>query len=74
MEPMIVIAQAVGREILRDRAFSALPGAPVQPYVAPRHRMRRLLAVLARIVRRPRPAPAPALPPAQLRTGCANPT
>jgi hypothetical protein len=49
MPPFFVLAHRYAQASLPDLAHSALPGAPVQPYVERRRRLRRLLvAVRAR--------------------------
>jgi hypothetical protein len=42
MDAHFVVAEAHARSPLHQLAFSAQPDAPVLPYVAPRHRTRRL--------------------------------
>jgi hypothetical protein len=44
MDAYFLLAEAHAKSALHDVAFSARPDAPVLPYVAPRHRARRLAA------------------------------
>jgi hypothetical protein len=53
MEPIHVIANMYSMRALHGVAHSALPDAPVQPYVAPRRRIRQVLASIRRPARRP---------------------
>ena len=46
------LAHLYAQGALHRTAFSALPDAPVQPYVEPRRRLRRALAALAGAPRR----------------------
>ena len=43
MDPHFVLADRYARSNRNDLAFSALPDAPVLPYVAPRHRFRAVI-------------------------------
>ncbi|HEY0518279.1 MAG TPA: hypothetical protein VGC84_02210 [Ilumatobacteraceae bacterium] len=53
MEPIQAIAAMYSSRAGRGVAFSALPDAPVQPYVAPRRRLRSVVASIRRPARRP---------------------
>jgi hypothetical protein len=53
MESFFVLADQVSRTSLHSVANSALPNAPVLPYVEPRRRMRRLIAGIRHPVRHP---------------------
>jgi hypothetical protein len=61
MEPIHAIADLYSmRTTPHTQAFSALPNAPVLPYVEPRHRIRTLVAVFHRPTREPTMAVRPA--------------
>ena len=47
MDAYFVLADSHAKSALRDVAFSARPDAPVLPYVAPRRRVRKLVARLS---------------------------
>ncbi len=66
MEPIHAVAEMYSKRNVHGVAFSALPDAPVQPYIAPRHRLRRVGAILRRPLRRP----VIALRPARYSTEC----
>ena len=53
MEPIHAIAHLYTRNSLDGVAHSALPNAPVLPYVEPRRRIRRLITIFRRPIRRP---------------------
>jgi hypothetical protein len=53
MESFFNLADHFAQGSLSAVAFSALPDAPVQPYVAPRRRIARTLAVLRSPLKRP---------------------
>jgi hypothetical protein len=53
MEPFHAIADLYSKTSLHGVAYSALPDAPVQPYVEPRRRIRRVLTSIHRPARRP---------------------
>jgi hypothetical protein len=54
MEPIHAIADLYSKKNTTNAlAFSALPDAPVQPYVAPRRRIRTVVASMRRSARRP---------------------
>jgi len=53
MEPIHAIADLYTRTALNDVAHSALPNAPVLPYVESRHRIRRVFSMFRRPIRRP---------------------
>ncbi len=53
MEPFLAITELFSHTSLHKVANSALPNAPVQPYVEPRRRIRRSLAMARRTIRRP---------------------
>jgi hypothetical protein len=53
MESFFNLANHFAQGSLHGVASSALPNAPVQPYTAPRHRTRKLLAVVRSPLRRP---------------------
>ncbi|MCU1358901.1 MAG: hypothetical protein JWN99_190 [Ilumatobacteraceae bacterium] len=44
MDAFFILADQHAKTTLHDVGHSALPNAPVLPYVEPRHRMRRLVA------------------------------
>ncbi len=46
MDAYFVLADSYARSNRNDLAFSALPDAPVLPYVEPRHRVRGIVAHL----------------------------
>lgn len=48
MESFTVLADKYAQNSLHKVAFSALPDAPVQPYIQPRHRVRHLIARIRR--------------------------
>lgn len=50
MEPIHAVAALYSKTSLHKVAYSALPDAPVLPYVAPRRRIRRLVAAIHRPV------------------------
>ncbi len=66
MEPFFALADKFTQSSLHKVAYSALPDAPVQPYVEPRRRVRRPRAMLRRRARRP----VIDLRPARYSTGC----
>ena len=47
MDAHFVLADTYARSNRNDLAFSALPDAPVLPYVAPRHRLRAMTTAVA---------------------------
>ncbi|MEP7112904.1 MAG: hypothetical protein ABI862_06535 [Ilumatobacteraceae bacterium] len=51
MEPFHAIADLYSKRSLHGVAYSALPDAPVQPYVEPRRRLRRMVASIHRSAR-----------------------
>jgi hypothetical protein len=53
MEPFFTVADLFSRTALRTRANSALPNAPVQPYIERRRRTSQAVAFIRRSVRRP---------------------
>jgi hypothetical protein len=53
MESFTILADKYAQNSLHKVAFSALPDAPVQPYIEPRHRIRHLLARIRRPAHRP---------------------
>ncbi len=53
MESFTVLADKYARNSLHKVAFSALPDAPVQPYIQPRRRFRHLVARIRRPAHRP---------------------
>ena len=66
MEPMHVVADLHSKNSLHKVAYSALPGAPVQPCVEPRRRIRRMVASMQRSAR----TPTMAVRPARYSTEC----
>ena len=60
MEPIHAVANLYAKTSLHKVAYSALPDAPVQPYVEPRRRLRRLVLSIHRPARRPTIAVRPA--------------
>ena len=46
MESFTTLGDMYAKSRLHDVAFSALPDAPVQPYVEPRRRTRRLIGAI----------------------------
>jgi hypothetical protein len=48
MDAHFVLADSYAQSNRHDLAFSALPDAPVLPYVAPRHRLRGITLAVAR--------------------------
>ena len=66
MEPFFNLADKFTQSTLHGVAYSALPDAPVLPYVEPRLRNRRPRAILRRRARRP----VIDLRPARYNTGC----
>jgi hypothetical protein len=52
LPPLGVLADLYAQDALQRTAYSALPDAPVQPYVEPRRRLHRVLAALASTPRR----------------------
>ena len=66
MEQFHAVAEMYTKRNAHGLAFSALPDAPVQPYTEPRHRLRRVGAILRRPLRRP----VIALRPARYSTEC----
>jgi hypothetical protein len=57
MDAFFILANQHAKSALHDVAYSALPNAPVLPYVEPRHRIRRAAASIHRLGgHRPRPA------------------
>ena len=60
MEPFHAVADLYSKTSLHKVAYSALPDAPVQPYVEPRRRFRKLVASMQRSARRPTVAVRPA--------------
>ena len=53
MEPFQGVADLYSKTALHKVAYSALPNAPVQPYVEPRRRIRTLIGSIQRTARRP---------------------
>ena len=53
MEPFFTVADMFARNGLHARANSALPNAPVQPYIERRTRKRRAVAFVRHSIRRP---------------------
>ena len=53
MEPFFTVADLFSRNALHTRANSALPNAPVQPYIEPRSRTRQAAAIVRRSLQRP---------------------
>ena len=53
MEPFHGVADLYARTALHKVAYSALPNAPVQPYVAPHRRIRKLIGSIQRPARSP---------------------
>jgi hypothetical protein len=53
MESFTVLGDKYAQNSLHQVAFSALPDAPVQPYIEPRRRVRRLIARIRRPAHRP---------------------
>ena len=53
MESFFTLAEHYSRTSLHTVAFSALPDAPVQPYVEPRHRIRRIIETMRTMSRPP---------------------
>jgi hypothetical protein len=53
MESFFTLADQVSRTSLHSLADSALPNAPVLPYVEPRRRVRRMIAGFRHSIRRP---------------------
>jgi hypothetical protein len=53
MEPIHAVADLYSKTSLHKVAYSALPDAPVQPYVEPRRRIRKMFALTHRPARRP---------------------
>jgi hypothetical protein len=66
MESIHAIAELYTRTALNDIAHSALPNAPVLPYVEPRHRIRRAITSFRRPIRRP----VAQIQPARYSTEC----
>jgi hypothetical protein len=66
MEPIRAIADLYTRTALNDVARSALPNAPVLPYVESRRRIRRMITAFRRPIRRP----AVQMRPARYSTEC----
>jgi hypothetical protein len=60
MEPFHAVADLYSKTSLHQVANSALPDAPVQPYVEPRRRLRKMVASIHRPARRPTIAVRPA--------------
>jgi len=60
MEPFHAVADLYSKNSSHHVAFSALPDAPVQPYVEPRRRIRKMIASFHRPERRPTVAVRPA--------------
>jgi hypothetical protein len=55
MDAFFILADQHAKSALHDVAYSALPNAPVLPYVEPRRRMRRAVASIRGVrVHRPR--------------------
>jgi hypothetical protein len=52
LPPHGVLADLYAQGALQRTVYSALPDAPVQPYVEPRRRVRRVLVALASLPRR----------------------
>ena len=52
LPPHGALADLYAQGALHRTAYSALPDAPVQPYVEPRRRLRRVLAALSSTPRR----------------------
>jgi len=46
MESFATIGNMYAQSTLNKVAYSALPDAPVQPYIEPRHRLRRLTGAI----------------------------
>jgi hypothetical protein len=67
MEPIHAVADLYSKTSLHKVAYSALPDAPVLPYVAPRRRIRRMFAAIHRPARRPTVA---AVRPTRYSTEC----
>jgi hypothetical protein len=53
MEPFHAVADLYSKTSLHKVAYSALPDAPVQSYVEPRRRLRKMVASIHRPIRRP---------------------
>ena len=66
MESFATITNQYVRNSAHDLANSALPNAPVLPYVEPRRRIRRLVGT----IRHPVARPAIAMRPARYSTEC----
>ena len=60
MEPFHAVADLYSKTSLHKVAYSAMPDAPVQPYVEPRRRFRKMVASIHRPARRPTIAVRPA--------------
>ncbi len=53
MEQVLALTQLLSHTELHSVAYSALPNAPVQPFVEPRRRLRRSIALIRETLRRP---------------------
>jgi len=65
LPPHGLLADLYAQGALQRTAYSALPDAPVQPYVEPRRRLRRVLTALAST-----PSRLPPLRITRRRAGC----
>ncbi len=68
MDPYAVLANQYAKSATRDLGHSALPNAPVQPYVDRRRRVRRAVAWF-----RTRKVPMVSTKPRRTSDGCALP-
>lgn len=57
MDGFFILADGYAKSALHDTAFSAMPDAPVLPYVEPKHRLTNMVAAARKLAHRPRFAP-----------------
>ena len=70
MESFTTLGNMYAQSTLHKVAYSALPDAPVQPYIEPRRRLRRLIGAIRHPVARWTHRPAIAVRPARYADPC----
>jgi hypothetical protein len=70
MESFTTLGNMYAQSTLHKVAYSALPDAPVQPYIEPRRRMRRLIGAIRHPVARWTTRPEVVVRPARYAEPC----
>ena len=70
MEPIHSIADLYSKNSVHHLANSALPNAPVLPYVQPRRRVRKMISIVQRRTQRRAPRANIAVRPARYTAEC----